>query len=153
MSATASDAEGQRGGRGTERGPAMRMGLKPGHLVQQLGDDADIDTSLLDDILAHCGGALVPADSDDVVDVVLLWFREDDGDLVDALVDARRQLSESGSIWLLTPKAGREGHVEPADVLEAVPTAGLAQTSTVSVAPDWTGMKLTAPKGSRAPRH
>jgi hypothetical protein len=153
LSATASDAEGQGGGRGIERGPAVRMGLKPGNLVQQLGEDSDVDTSLVGDVLAQCGGELVPADSDDVVDVVLLWFREEDGDLVDALVDARRQLSDNGAIWLLTPKAGRDGHVEPADVLEAVPTAGLAQTSTVSVATDWTGMKLTSPKGSRAPRH
>ncbi|HEV7209100.1 MAG TPA: DUF3052 domain-containing protein [Mycobacteriales bacterium] len=145
MSSTAPDAAGQ-------RGVATKLGVKPGDLVQQLGENDDVDESVLPAILAQAGTDLVPADTDDVVDVVLLWFREDDGDLVDALVDARPQLSDTGAIWLLTPKAGREGHVEPADVLEAVPTAGLAQTSTVSVGPDWTAMKLAAPKGSRAPR-
>ncbi len=151
VSATAANAGGEGGG-GASRGPAERMGVKPGFLVQQLGEDTDIDTSVVDDVLAQSGADLVDADSDDVVDLVLLWFREDDGDLVDVLLDARRQLGDSGAIWLLTPKAGRTGHVEPADVLEAVPTAGLAQTSTVSIAADWTGMKLTAPRGSRAPR-
>ena len=33
---------------------------------------------------------------DDVVDVVLLWWREDDGDLVDALIDATGMLAPKG---------------------------------------------------------
>ena len=49
-------------------------------------------------------------DSDEVVDVVLIWWWEGDGDLVDALVDALTNLGDSGVVWLLTPKAGREGH-------------------------------------------
>jgi hypothetical protein len=153
VSATASHAGGPNPVPGRSgRSVAQRLGLKPGDVVVQLGEDDDVDKSVVEDVLAHCGGDLVDPDSDDVVDAVLLWFRDGDGDLVDALVDARPQLGDGGAIWLITPKAGRDGHVEPADVLEAVPTAGLAQTSTVSVAPDWTAMKLTAPKGNRAPR-
>jgi hypothetical protein len=52
------------------------------------------------------------SDSDEVVDGVLLWFREDDGDLVDELVDALTYLTETGPIWLLTPKVGVDGHVD-----------------------------------------
>ncbi|MFN2626959.1 MAG: DUF3052 domain-containing protein, partial [Mycobacteriales bacterium] len=88
----------------------------------------------------------------DVVDVVLLWWRDDDGDLVDALVDARTRLDASGSLWVLTPKSGRAGHVEPSDIIEAAPTAGLVQTSTLGVSRDWTGTRLVAPKSARAPR-
>lgn len=145
MSSTASDAAGQ-------RGIAARLGIREGDLVQQLGEDDDVDPGVVAAILAEAGTDLAAPDTDDVVDVVLLWFRDGDGDLVDVLVDARRQLSDTGAIWLLTPKAGRDGHVAPADVLEAVPTAGLAQTSTVSVGADWTAMKLAAPKGTRTPR-
>jgi hypothetical protein len=126
------------------------LGINPGALVQQFGDDDDIDHDLVADVVARTGNDLVPADSDDVVDVVLLWFRDGDGDLVDLLVDARRQLGDSGIIWLLTPKSGRDLHVEPSDILEAVPTAGLAQTSTVSAAKDWTGSRLAAPKAARS---
>ena len=86
---------------------------------------------------------------DDVVDVVLLWWRDGDGDLVDALVDALTPLADGGYIWLLTPKAGREGHVEPSDIGEAAPTAGLSQTSSVSAARDWSGTRLVAPKARR----
>ncbi len=144
MSPTAANAEGQR--------LAERLGVGTGTLVQSLNEDDDIAQELLEAITAASGTELVPEDSDDVVDVVLLWWREDDGDLANALIDARRQLSDEGVIWLLTPKAGRDGHVEPSDVLDAVPTAGLVQTKTVSVAQEWAGMRLAAPKSQRV-RH
>ena len=54
-------------------------------------------------------------------------------------VDAITPLADHGVIWLLTPKAGRDGHVEPADIAEAAPTAGFQQTSTVNAAGDRQG--------------
>jgi hypothetical protein len=98
------------------------------------------------------GTDLVDEDFEDVVDAVFLWWRDGDGDLVDALVDALTSLTDGGMIWLLTPKAGRPGHVEPSDIGEAAPTAGLAQTTTVSAASDWTGTRLVAPKSARGAR-
>ena len=49
--------------------------------------------------VAVAGSALVDEDFDDVVDVVVLWWRDDDGDLVDALVDALISLGDGGVIW------------------------------------------------------
>lgn len=135
-----------------ERTAADRLGIAAGMLVQELGRDDDVDQELVDGVVARTGTELVAEDSDDVVDVVLLWFREDDGDLVDALMDARTRLDNNGSIWVLTPKAGRDGHVEPSDIIDAAPTAGLTQTSTVNVCRDWAGAKLVVPKGQRAQR-
>ena len=63
-------------------------------------------------------------DFQEVADVVVLWWREDDGDLVDALVDAISGIAAGGVVWVLTPKAGRDGHVEPSDIGEAASTAG-----------------------------
>ena len=80
---------------------------------------------------------------------MLLWWREDDGDLVDALVDSLTSLTSGGVIWLLTPKIGRDGHVEPEDIGEAAPTAGLSATSTISTGKDWSGTRLVAPKLNR----
>jgi hypothetical protein len=84
--------------------------------------------------------------TNEVVDAVLIWFRQDDGDLVDELMDAMTYLSETGPIWVLTPKVGREGHVEPSDIQDAAPTCGLNQTSTIAVASDWTATRLVARK-------
>src|SRR3712207_8025792 len=85
----------------------------------------------------------------EAVDVVLLWWRDDDGDLVDSLVDALTDLTDSGYIWLMTPKLGRDGYVDAADVSEAAVTAGLALTKSAAVSPDWTGTKLGRPRGAR----
>jgi Protein of unknown function (DUF3052) len=143
VSATARQAQ-------DERGQAERLGIKPGQVVQELGYDTDCDEQLRDAIKDVEGVELVGEEyDDDVVDVVLMWWREDDGDLVDALVDALTPLADGGYIWLLTPKAGRPGHVEPSDIGEAAPTAGLAQTSSVSAGRDWSGSRLVAPKARR----
>lgn len=144
MSATADQA-----GR---RSLAERLGVEPGMVVQELGFDEDVDDELRDAVMERCGGDLVGEDSDEVVDVVLLWWRDGDGDLVDALVDAIGPLAESGVVWLLTPKAGRSGHVEPSDISEAAPTAGLQQTSSISAAPEWSGARLVSPKTARSRR-
>ena len=143
MGATADHAEGN-------RGPADQLGIAPGMVVVEIGHDDDVDTAMLDAVVARIGGDLTPEDSDDVVDVVLLWFREDDGDLVDALMDARTRLDSEGSIWVLTPKAGRPGHVEPSDIDEAAPTSGLSSTRSTSACPEWSGTRLVAPKAARA---
>ncbi|NUW30731.1 DUF3052 domain-containing protein [Nonomuraea sp. SMC257] len=142
MSATAGQAQG-------ERGLAERLGLKPGQVVQEIGWDEDVDEKLRESIENLTGNELLDEDTDDVVDVVLLWWRDGDGDLFDVLSDAMRALAEGGQIWLLTPKAGRDGHVEPSDIGEDAATAGLSQTSSISAAPDWSGTRLVSPKGRR----
>ena len=91
-------------------------------------------------------GDLVDGDYGNVVDSVVLWWRDEDGDLVDALVDSLTDLVGGGVIWLLTPKVGRPGSVDPADVAEAAPVAGLATTTTVAVSKDWAATRLVAPK-------
>ncbi|MEU0567808.1 DUF3052 domain-containing protein [Nonomuraea sp. NPDC005983] len=142
MSATAGQAQG-------ERGLAERLGLKPGQVVQEIGWDEDVDDELRDSIEDLTGNELLDEETDDVVDVVLMWWRDGDGDLFDVLSDAMRSLAEGGQIWLLTPKAGRDGHVEPSDIGEDATTAGLSQTSSISAAPDWSGTRLVSPKGRR----
>ena len=145
MSATAGPAD-------VERSLAGRLGMSSGQIVQEIGYDDDCDDALRDSVAAVTGSELVDEEYDDVVDAVLLWWRDGDGDLVDALVDALTTLADGGMIWLLTPKAGRDGHVEPSDIGEAAPTAGLAQTSTVSAAPDWSGIRLVTPRSARGSR-
>ena len=141
MSATAGPAEGQ-------RTLAARLGLRPGQVVQELGYDDDCDAELRAGIEELTGNALVE-EPDDVVDVVLLWWRDGDGDLVDALVDSLTDLADGGVVWLLSPKTGRPGHVEPSDIGDAAPTAGLSSTSSVSASREWQGTRLVAPKASR----
>jgi hypothetical protein len=127
-------------------GPADRLGLKPGMVVQELGWDQDTDEELRSAIEDALDDGMVDGDYGNVVDAVVLWWRDDDGDLVDGLVDALTDLVGGGAIWLLTPKVGRSGAVDPADISEASPIAGLSQTTTAAVSPDWAATRLVAPK-------
>jgi len=123
-----------------------RMGLTPGMTVQELGWDEDVDDSLRVQLEDAIDGDLVDGDHGDVVDAVVLWWRAQDGDLVDALVDALTDLVGGGAIWLLTPKVGRPGALEPSEVTEAAPIAGLSTTTTVPLGKEWTATRLVAPK-------
>ena len=125
------------------------MGFEPGDLVLEVGRGSDSDEPLRSAISTITGTTLVEDSTDEVVDAVLIWWREGDGDLEDELVDALTYLSESGSVWVLTPKAGRDGHVEPSDIQDAAPNVGLSQTSTLAVARDWTATRLVARKTAK----
>jgi hypothetical protein len=148
VSATAGQAGEVKGG----ANPAERLGIEPGMVVMEMNWDDDCDQELRDSIAERAGNELVEEDSDEVVDVVLLWWRDGDGDLVDALIGALGPLADKGVVWLLTPKSGRDGHVEPSDVSESAPTAGLQQTTSVSASQDWAGARLVAPKTARSKR-
>jgi hypothetical protein len=142
VSATAGQAQDQ-------RDLAERLGIKPGHVVQEIGYDDDADEQLRECVEGLENVEFVDEDYDDVVDGVLLWWRDGDGDLVDALVDAKTPLADGGYVVLLTPKTGRNGYVEPSEIGEAAPTAGLSQTSTISAGRNWSGTRLVAPKARR----
>ena len=113
---TASGSAGSAGGaQGNGAKGAQRAQSQNGHdwadllnvesdsLIQEIGWDEDCDDSISEALEDAIGDALLDIDTDEVVDVVLLWWRDEDGDLVDGLVDATRSLGEDGRIWLLTP--------------------------------------------------
>lgn len=143
MSATADHAE-------ERTNPAARLGFEPGQVVQEIGYDDDVEQELREGIEAVTGQELVDEEYDDVADVVVLWFRDEDGDLTDALVDAIGLIDEGGVVWLMTPKTGRDGYVEPSDINEAAQTAGLSQTKSISAGKDWSGSRLVTPKGAKS---
>ncbi|GAA4261465.1 DUF3052 domain-containing protein [Dietzia aurantiaca] len=127
-----------------------QLELAEGMLVQEVGWDSDCDESISEAVEDAVGSELLEEDTDEVVDAVLLWWRDGDGDLVDRLMDAVTPLTDDGSVWVLTPKTGLGGHVEPAVIAESAQTAGMLQTRTAALG-DWAGSRLTLRKNS-APR-
>ena len=125
------------------------MGFAKDDLILEVGLDSDCDSTIRDQIMAITGTSFLEGSTTDVVDGVLLWWRDGDGDLVDELMDGLTYLSETGPIWVLTPKAGRDGHVEPSDIQDAAPIAGLSVTSTIALAKDWTATRLVARKAGK----
>ena len=82
-------------------------------VVQELGWDNDTDDDLRVAIEDAIDADMVDGDYGNVVDAVVLWWRDDDGDLVDGLVDSLTDLVGGGAIWLLTPKVGRPAPSTP----------------------------------------
>lgn len=124
-------------------------GLKAGDLVQEWGYDDDIDFAFRDALEDALGEELLTEEDQEPADAVLYWWRAEDGDvtdLADALVDAQRSL-DSGPVWLMTPRKGRAGHVNPADVQEAAGTAGLHATTGAGVSEDWAAQRLVQKRG------
>lgn len=121
------------------------LGLTEDSIVQEFGYDDDVDFDLRVRIEDITGEEILDEEDQEVVDAVLLWWRDGDGDLVDALMDTQSQLDEGGVVWLLTPKSGRDGYVTHADIESASSTAGLHRTTTAGVSADWAAVRL-APK-------
>lgn len=132
---------------GAGRNIPGRLGLEKGQRVQEVGWDTDCDSSISEEIENFLGEDLIEEDTDEVVDVILLWWREEDGDLVDGLVDVTRPMDEDGCIWLLTPGAGRPGAVDPGVIDESAQLAGLTGTSAIRLG-EWQGNRLV-PRGAK----
>lgn len=124
------------------------LGIVPGLAVQELGWDTDVDEDLRSALLDVLDEDFV-YEAIEAVDVVVLWWRSDDGDLADGLVDALTDLGASGSVWLFTPRVGRDGFVEASELDEAALTAGLARANGASVSRTWQAQKFVRPKGGR----
>ncbi|AKK09298.1 DUF3052 domain-containing protein [Corynebacterium testudinoris] len=122
---------------------AQTLGIEPGMTVLEVGWDEDSDSTISEAIEQVIGDDLLDEETDELCDVVLLWWREEDGDLVDGLVDSLRPLSDSGSIWLLTPGAGKEGTIAPGEISESAQLAGLVQTTATRLG-EWQGSCLVA---------
>lgn len=137
---------------GSGQGIAERMGIKPTMIVMEVGYDDDVDAELRALVEEASGEQIVDEDTDEVVDVVLIWYRDGDEDLVDVLVDAIAPLADNGFIWLMTPKRGRDGYVEPSDIAEAAAVAGLSQTSITTVGTEWSAARLVGRKSGGTKR-
>ncbi len=114
--------------------------------MQEVGWDDDTDDELRADIEDAIDAEMVDEDADDVVDVVVLWWREGDGDLVDALMDAIGPLAEDGYVWVFSPKTGKPGYVDPSEIAEAAPPLRVSPRHRRSAWGDWSAARLVQPK-------
>ena len=125
------------------------MGFAKGDLILEIGYAADCDDSLRAKIKGFTETEFIQIDPTEVIDGVIIWWRDGDGDLIDELMDALTFLSETGPIWVMTPKMGRPNYVEVSEIQDAAPIAGLSVTSSIAVANDWTATRLVARKAGK----
>ena len=107
------------------------LSIEKDQRVQEVGWDEDCDSAISEAVEEFLGEDLLDEETEELVDVVLLWWREEDGDLVDGLVDAARPMADNGRIWLLTPGAGRPNAIDAGTIDESAQLAGLTGTSAI----------------------
>ncbi len=129
------------------RSAVAKLGFEHEQIVQEYGWDDDVDEALRVAIETVVGEELEDEGYTGVVDAVIMWWRDEDGDLTDALVDTLGTLADGSSIVLLTPRPGQEGEVDPSEVDEAATTAGLHTSGNVMCSEDWVATRLAARKG------
>lgn len=125
-----------------------QLGLMQGMVVEELGWDEDSDEDFRQAVMEMIDSDLVE-ESQQAVDAVVLWLRQDDGDVMDLLIDSLTDLGPAGFLWVLTPKVGRPGQVPQSDLSEGVVAAGLCLTTSASVSKDWSAHKVVRPKSVR----
>lgn len=124
-----------------------RLGLISGSTAGEFGD-VDGDEGFRAAVEAAIGSELASGDDDDVFDLLFVWWRDGDGDLTDELVDAASAIAPDGIVYLLVPRAGRDGFVPAADIDDAAETAGLPKPTTGPTLNDWSIVKLSRTRGS-----
>jgi hypothetical protein len=130
-----------------DQGLPARLAIRQGQVIAEIGRRRDCDESLREEVLASSGRELAGEVYEGIADAVLLWWRAGDGELFDALTSALIDCAGQGTIWLLTPNADQDGHVEPGDIADGAATARLAMTASFSAAPDWDATRLSPHAG------
>ncbi|WP_329212543.1 DUF3052 family protein [Streptomyces sp. NBC_01708] len=123
---------------------ARRLGFRAGQVVMEIGYHDDVDQMLREVIEQVTGRSMVDEEHRGCVDVVLLWHRQDDGDLADALAEAVPPLTDEGYVLILTPQPGGEGRGARYAIAEALSATALAQDPTELG--DWTVLRLVDPR-------
>ena len=81
-----------------------RLGLTRDQVVQEFGYDSDVDDEFRFAVEDLCGAEMEDEDYTGGADAVLLWFRDGDGDLGDALVDMVGVLDDGASSCSSPPR-------------------------------------------------
>ncbi|MGB3187600.1 MAG: DUF3052 domain-containing protein [Ornithinimicrobium sp.] len=131
---------------GTVAGVAKKLGFKAEQIVIEFGYDDDVDHDFRGAVEEIVNSPLEDEDYDGVVDAVVLWWRDGEGDLTDELVDALTMVEEGGFIVLVTPGIGRGDRVEAFAVQEACTTSGLTASGAVPMSAQWYAQRLVGRK-------
>ena len=121
---------------------AERLHFSSGQVVQEFGWDDDVDDEVRLAIEDITGTELADEYYGDVSNAAIIWWRADDGDLADMLVDSMNMLEDGGPIWVFTPKSGRPGFLSHADIADAANLTGLHTMSTFELGSNWSATAL-----------
>ena len=126
----------------SHRTVVQKLGIKPEQRVEVAGD---VGTTLRRDVKAAVGRGLVRSGELDGAIVLVESLDE----ARDVFSDYRPRLRDTGYLWLITRKRGREGYIDQMKLVPHGKRAGLIDNKTCSIDDERSGIRFVVPRALR----
>ena len=120
----------------------QKLGIKPEQRIEVAGD---VGSALRRDVKAAAGRGLVRSGALDGAIVLV----ESLDDAKSVFSDYRPRLRDTGYLWLITRKRGREGYLDQMTLVPYGKHAGLIDNKTCSIDEERSGIRFVVPRALR----
>jgi hypothetical protein len=126
----------------SHRSTVQKLGVKPGDRIEVAGD---VGSGLRRDVKEAAGRGLVRSgELDGAIALV-----DSMADAQEALVLYRSRLRDTGYLWLVTWKRGREDYLDQMTLVPHAKRIGLIDNKTCSIDDDRSGIRFVVPRALR----
>ena len=126
----------------SHRSVVQKLGIKPDERVEVVGD---VGAGLRRDVKEALGRGLVRSGALDGA-IVMVQSLEDADEVFESY---RPRLRDTGYLWLITPKRGREGYVNQMALVPGGKRHGLIDNKTCSIDDERSGIRFVIPRALR----
>jgi hypothetical protein len=130
----------------SHRSVVQKLGIKPDERVEVVGD---VGAGLRRDVKEALGRGLVRSGALDGA-IVMVQSLEDADEVFESY---RPRLRDTGYLWLITPKRGREGYVNQMALVPGGKRHGLIDNKTCSIDEERSGIRFVVPRALRGRAH
>jgi hypothetical protein len=126
----------------SHRTVVQKLGVKPEERVEIAGD---VGVGMRRDVKEAIGRGLVR--SGELDGAIVLVESEDEAK--EALVQYRARLKDTGYLWMITRKRGRDGYLNQMSLVPHAKRLGLIDNKTCSIDDDRSGIRFVVPRALR----
>jgi hypothetical protein len=126
----------------SHRSAVQKLGVKPDQRVEVAGD---VGAGLRRDLKEVLGRGFVRSGELDGAVVMVESLEEGER----ALAEYRLRLRDTGYLWVLTRKRGRDGYVNQMHLVPGAKKLGLIDNKTCSIDDDRSGIRFVVPRALR----
>ena len=130
----------------SHRSVVQKLGIKSDERVEVVGD---VGAGLRRDVKEALGRGLVRSGALDGA-IVMVQSLEDADEVFESY---RPRLRDTGYLWLITPKRGREGYVNQMALVPGGKRHGLIDNKTCSIDEERSGIRFVVPRALRGRAH
>jgi hypothetical protein len=126
----------------SHRTVVQKLGVKPDERVEIMGD---VGAGLRRDVKEAIGRGLVR--SGDLDGAIVMVESLEEGERT--LAQYRFRLRDTGYVWVLTRKRGRDGYVNQMHLVPTAKRLGLIDNKTISIDDERSGIRFVVPRALR----